>query len=166
MGGADTTHGSSSLLSSSSSSSSSSTCSSETKLLIAALKREVLLLRNELNFELFLKQQHLQHIGRLHREHVMDSTVEAERQQLYNTNRMLKAQLSQTTASLEKLKSEAVLTRQKHIKWEDEQSNKLRGYREARKEWQAHMEVANTKIEDSRRMIHDLHEQLDEYRKK
>jgi hypothetical protein len=56
--------------------------SSETKLLLAALKREVLLLRNELNFELFLKQQHLQHIGRLHREHVLDSTVEAERQQL------------------------------------------------------------------------------------
>lgn len=56
--------------------------SSETKLLLAGLKREVLLLRNELNFELFLKQQHLQHIGRLHREHVLDSSVEAERQQL------------------------------------------------------------------------------------
>lgn len=56
--------------------------SSETKLLLAALKREVLLLRNELNFELFLKQQHLQHIGRLHREHVLDTSVEAERQQL------------------------------------------------------------------------------------
>ena len=56
--------------------------SQETKLLLAALKREVLLLRNELNFELFVKQQHLQHIGRLHREHVLDSSVEAERQQL------------------------------------------------------------------------------------
>jgi hypothetical protein len=56
--------------------------SQETKLLLAALKREVLLLRNELNFELFLKQQHLQHIGRLHREHVLDTSVEAERQQL------------------------------------------------------------------------------------
>lgn len=56
--------------------------SSEQKLLIAALKREVLLLRNELNFEMFLKQQHLQHIGRLHREHVMDISVEAERQQM------------------------------------------------------------------------------------
>lgn len=54
--------------------------SNETKLLIAALKREVLLLRNELNFELFVKQQHLQHMGRLHREHVSDSSVEAERQ--------------------------------------------------------------------------------------
>lgn len=56
--------------------------SQETKLLLAALKREVLLLRNELNFELFLKQQHLQHIGRLHREHVLDTSVEAERQRL------------------------------------------------------------------------------------
>lgn len=54
----------------------------KTNLLLAGLKREVLLLRNELNFELFLKQQHLQHIGRLHREHVLDSSVEAERQQL------------------------------------------------------------------------------------
>jgi hypothetical protein len=59
-----------------------STSSSEQNMLIAALKREVLLLRNEMNFEMFLKQQHLQHIGRLHREHVMDTSVEAERQQL------------------------------------------------------------------------------------
>ncbi|KAI8083147.1 Hamartin protein-domain-containing protein [Halteromyces radiatus] len=140
--------------------------SSETRLLIAALKREVLLLRNELNFELFLKQQHLQHIGRLHREHVMDSTVEAERQQLYNTNRMLKAQLAQTTASLEKLKSESALARQKHIKWEDEQSNKLRGYREARKEWQAHMDVANTQLDDYRHIIAEQREQLEESRKR
>lgn len=54
----------------------------ETKLLIAGLKREVLLLRNELNFELFVKQQHLQHMGRLHHEHMIDSSVEAERQQM------------------------------------------------------------------------------------
>lgn len=58
----------------------SSNISPETRLLIAALKREVLLLRNELNFELFVKQQHLQHMGRLHREHMVDSSVEAERQ--------------------------------------------------------------------------------------
>lgn len=57
-----------------------SNISPETRLLIAALKREVLLLRNELNFELFVKQQHLQHMGRLHREHMVDSSVEAERQ--------------------------------------------------------------------------------------
>lgn len=63
--------------------------SAETRLLLAALKREVLLLRNELNFELFLKQQHLQHIGRLHREHVLDSSVEAERQQLVKNEEII-----------------------------------------------------------------------------
>ncbi|CAO3640633.1 unnamed protein product [Cunninghamella echinulata] len=138
----------------------------ETKLLIAALKREVLLLRNELNFELFLKQQHLQHIARLHREHIMDSTVEAERQQLYNTNRMLKAQLEKSTLLLDQMKSETVLTKQKHIKWEDEQSNKLRGYREARKEWQAHMEKNKTMLQDYQQLVKDQEIQLNHYQSK
>ncbi|KAI8068232.1 Hamartin protein-domain-containing protein, partial [Gongronella butleri] len=139
--------------------------SSETKLLIAGLKREVLLLRNELTFELFLKQQHLQHIGRLHREHVMDSTVEAERQQLYNANRMLRAQLTQTTAALEKLRTETAMAKQKHIKWEDDQSGKLRGYRDARKEWQAHMEVVKKDLDDLRLVVDDRTMELEQARK-
>ncbi|EIE87451.1 hypothetical protein RO3G_12162 [Rhizopus delemar RA 99-880] len=135
--------------------------SSETKLLLAGLKREVLLLRNELNFELFLKQQHLQHIGRLHREHVLDSSVEAERQQLYNTTRMLRAQLNQTTSALEKLRAESALTKQKHIKWEDEQSGKLRGYREARKEWQNQMTQIEYQMEEYKKELKEQKEQLD-----
>ncbi|KAI7907153.1 Hamartin protein-domain-containing protein [Cokeromyces recurvatus] len=126
---------------------------SETRLLVAALKREVLLLRNELNFELFLKQQHLQHIGRLHRERVLDTSVEAERQQLYNTTRMLKAQLNQTTSALTKLKAETALTKQKHIKWEDEQSNKLRSYREQRKEWQNQMARVEHQVLDYKKQL-------------
>ncbi|KAG0187063.1 hypothetical protein DFQ28_006931 [Apophysomyces sp. BC1034] len=138
---------------------------SETKFLIAALKREVLLLRNELNFELFLKQQHLQHIGRLHREHVFDSSVEAERQQLYNTTRMLKAQLKQTTAALESLKVETAMTKQKHIKWEDEQSGKLRNYREARKEWQSQMEATRQKLAEYENSLAEQSEQLKDARR-
>ncbi|KAG2203494.1 hypothetical protein INT47_008221 [Mucor saturninus] len=140
--------------------------SSETKLLLAALKREVLLLRNELNFELFLKQQHLQHIGRLHREHVLDSSVEAERQQLYNTTRMLKAQLNQTTSALEKLKAESALTKQKHIKWEDEQSGKLRNYREARREWQNQMANTAHQVKDYEKQLNEQKVQLDGARQK
>lgn len=64
---------------------SATSVSPETKLLIAALKREVLLLRNELNFELFVKQQYLQHMARLHRDHVFDSSVEAERQRMVSS---------------------------------------------------------------------------------
>ncbi|ORX46499.1 hypothetical protein DM01DRAFT_1339501 [Hesseltinella vesiculosa] len=144
---------------------STSTMSSETKLLIAGLKREVLLLRNELTFELFLKQQHLQHIGRLHREHVMDSTVEAERQQLYNANRMLNSQLKQTTEALERLRAESAMAKQKHIKWEDDQSGKLRGFRDARREWQAHMEVAKKDLDDYRLLIDDQRSELEQARK-
>lgn len=140
--------------------------SSETKLLLAALKREVLLLRNELNFELFLKQQHLQHIGRLHREHVLDSSVEAERQQLYNTTRMLKAQLNQTTTHLEKLKAESALTKQKHIKWEDEQSGKLRNYRDARREWQNQMARTENQVKDYENQLQEQKSQLDDARQK
>ncbi|KAI8378436.1 Hamartin protein-domain-containing protein [Blakeslea trispora] len=140
--------------------------SQETKLLVAALKREVLLLRNELNFELFLKQQHLQHIGRLHREHVLDTSVEAERQQLYNTTRLLKAQLNQTTLALEKLKAESALTKQKHIKWEDEQSVKLRNYREQRKEWQAHMTRTEHQVNDYQQQLDEQRVQLDHARQK
>ncbi|KAI8090683.1 hypothetical protein BDF21DRAFT_334168 [Thamnidium elegans] len=146
--------------------SSNSDISTETKLLLAALKREVLLLRNELNFELFLKQQHLQHIGRLHREHVLDSSVEAERQQLYNTTRMLKAQLGQTTAALEKLKVESALTKQKHVKWEDEQSGKLRGYREARREWQNQMTNTAHQVKDYENQLTEQKVQLDDARQK
>ncbi|GAA5801571.1 hypothetical protein HPULCUR_007019 [Helicostylum pulchrum] len=146
--------------------SSSLDISAETKLLLAALKREVLLLRNELNFELFLKQQHLQHIGRLHREHVLDSSVEAERQQLYNTTRMLKAQLGQTTAALEKLKAESALTKQKHVKWEDEQSGKLRGYREARREWQNQMTNTAHQVKDFENQLKEQKVQLDDARQK
>ncbi|KAI8139494.1 hypothetical protein BJV82DRAFT_521507 [Fennellomyces sp. T-0311] len=138
----------------------SSTMSSETKLLIAALKREVLLLRNELNFELFVKQQHLQHLGRLHREHVVDSSVEAERQRMYNTTRMLRSQLTEATKALTKLKAESALTKQKHIKWEDEQQSKLRSYREARKKWQAEKEEIRQKLEEQQQVAAEQHAQL------
>ncbi|ORY98594.1 hypothetical protein BCR43DRAFT_437222 [Syncephalastrum racemosum] len=139
---------------------SGSMSSNETKLLIAALKREVLLLRNELNFELFVKQQHLQHMGRLHREHVSDSSVEAERQRTYNATRILKAQLAQATDALTKLKSESAKTKQKHVKWEDEQSSKLRNYRERWKAWQAEMEAARQQLADYEKRFADQNAQL------
>lgn len=47
-----------------------------------ALARENLMLKNELNFELYLKSQHLQQMGTLHREHVRETGLEAEIQNL------------------------------------------------------------------------------------
>jgi hypothetical protein len=54
------------------------------------LQRKVLLLTNRLNYELFLKQQYTRHIGRLHRDRLMDAAVEAERQGLVSLNNSIR----------------------------------------------------------------------------
>ena len=49
---------------------------------IARLETELILLQSEVNFQIYLKQLHLAHMGTLHREKVLDSGAEAERQSL------------------------------------------------------------------------------------
>jgi hypothetical protein len=49
---------------------------------IVGLQREVLLLRNELNFELWLSRENVKHIGRLHQDRILSKNAEAERQGL------------------------------------------------------------------------------------
>ena len=49
---------------------------------ISALQREALLLRNELNFELWLSRENVQHIGRLYEDRILSKSAEAERQRL------------------------------------------------------------------------------------
>jgi hypothetical protein len=49
---------------------------------ISALQREILLLRNELNFELWLSRENVKHIGRLHENRILAKTAEVERQGL------------------------------------------------------------------------------------
>jgi hypothetical protein len=49
---------------------------------ISALQREVLLLRSELNFELWLSRENVRHIGRLYQDRVLSKNAEAERQGL------------------------------------------------------------------------------------
>jgi hypothetical protein len=49
---------------------------------ISALQREVLLLRNELNFELWLSRENIKHIGRLYEDRILAKTAETERQGL------------------------------------------------------------------------------------
>lgn len=49
---------------------------------ISSLQREILLLRNELNFELWLSRENVKHIGRLYQERILRSVTEVERQGL------------------------------------------------------------------------------------
>lgn len=49
---------------------------------LAGLQREVLLLRNELNLELWSARENVKHIGRLYQDRVLSKTAEMERQGL------------------------------------------------------------------------------------
>ena len=49
---------------------------------ISGLQRQILLLRNDLNFELWLSRENAKHIGRLYQEQILMRTAETERQGL------------------------------------------------------------------------------------
>lgn len=49
---------------------------------ISGLQREVLLLRNDLNFELWLSRENAKHIARLYQDRILMKTAETERQGL------------------------------------------------------------------------------------
>lgn len=49
---------------------------------ISGLQREIILIRNELFFELWLSRQNIQHIGRLFQDRILSKAAEAERQGL------------------------------------------------------------------------------------
>lgn len=49
---------------------------------ISGLQREVLTLRNELNFELWLSRENVKHIGRLFQDRIISRNAEVERQGL------------------------------------------------------------------------------------
>jgi hypothetical protein len=53
---------------------------------ISSLQREVLLLRNELNFELWLSRENVKHIGRLYQDRILSKNAEVEQQGLVNSS--------------------------------------------------------------------------------
>jgi hypothetical protein len=54
---------------------------------ISSFERETLLLRNDLNFELWLSRENVKHIGRLYQDNILSKNVEAERQGLVSIGR-------------------------------------------------------------------------------
>ncbi|KAF2083309.1 hypothetical protein K490DRAFT_23183, partial [Saccharata proteae CBS 121410] len=100
---------------------------------LATLQREVMLLRNDLNFERYLKHQHLSHIGQLQRRHLKEATVESETQKLINTNRVLKAKLQKADEIYAQLKKETTTSRNLAKKWESELMAKIKALRDEQK---------------------------------
>jgi chromosome segregation ATPase len=102
---------------------------------MASLRREIMLLRNDLNFERYLKLQHLAHIGQLQRKHIKEATADAETQNLINSNKTLKARLAKANELYTQLKKETLTSRTQSKKWETDLSSKVRTYRESEKTW-------------------------------
>jgi hypothetical protein len=102
---------------------------------MASLQREIMLLRNDLNFERYLKLQHLAHIGQLQRKHIKEATAEAETQNLINTNKTLKARLAKANELYAQLKKETLTSRNQSKKWESDLSARVRTYRDSEKTW-------------------------------
>lgn len=107
----------------------------------------MILLRNDLNFERYLKQQHLAHIGQLQRRNVREATVEAETQNLINNNRVLKEKLKRANDQLAFLKKETKTARDQSKKFEGDLSTRLKTLKEAERKWLADEEELRTELQ-------------------
>ncbi|CAL3963002.1 unnamed protein product [Diplocarpon coronariae] len=105
------------------------------KLKTAYLQREIQLLKNDLNFERYLKQQHLSHIGKVRRQQIREARVEAETQHLMNYNRGLKAKLTEAKRVNTQMKKETEKSKTYARKWEADLTAKLRILRDEQKKW-------------------------------
>ncbi|RKF65874.1 Tuberous sclerosis 1 protein-like protein [Golovinomyces cichoracearum] len=102
---------------------------------LAYLYREIQLLRNHLNFEQYLKKQHLSYIGQLRRKHIRETRIETEKQNVIISNRDLKQKLEEAKRLNIQLKKESEKSKNHCRKWESELSAKLRALREEQKRW-------------------------------
>ncbi|KIY68612.1 hypothetical protein CYLTODRAFT_421458 [Cylindrobasidium torrendii FP15055 ss-10] len=102
---------------------------------IATLQREVVLLRNELNFELWLSRENIQHVGRLYKDRNLTTSVEGERQALFNKMRTYRAQVQKLEKELDDQREQASSAKNKYAEWNTELQSKLAKLRKDKEMW-------------------------------
>ncbi|KAF7903164.1 uncharacterized protein EAF01_006213 [Botrytis porri] len=122
----------------------------------AYLQRDIMLLKNDLNFERYLKQQHLTHIGQLRRKAIREARVEAETQNLINSNKILRAKLEDAKKSMVQMKKEFDKSRNHSRKWESDLTAKLRLLKEEQKKWIVEGDQLKRELSASKIDIHNL----------
>ncbi|KAJ6259281.1 Hamartin [Drechslerella dactyloides] len=123
---------------------------------IAYLQRENILLKNDLNFERYLKQQHLAHIGSLQRKHIKDASIEAETNNLINTNKILKRKIEEAAKAYQKLREEGTKTKLDARKWEAELNSRIQKLREEKKIWKEEEETVKAALVSARNEANQL----------
>ncbi|KAM0787086.1 hypothetical protein ACM66B_006344 [Microbotryomycetes sp. NB124-2] len=117
---------------------------------IHKLETEIVLLQGEVAFQTYLKQLHIAHMGTLHREKVLESGAEAERQVLYRTIRTLRAQLKQTKSSLDQIRSETGATKANWTAHIDDLKERLKALRDTRLKWEQEKKELRTLVDEAR----------------
>jgi len=121
---------------------------------ISGLQREVLLLRNELNFELWLSRENVKHIGRLYQDRILSKKAEVEQQglvcffsrfllgllsvlilQQFNKLRQYRAEVQRLDRQLREHREQSSSAKNKYADWNTELQNKLKEFREEKKAW-------------------------------
>ncbi|THH33932.1 hypothetical protein EUX98_g268 [Antrodiella citrinella] len=104
---------------------------------IAELQREVLLLRSELNFELWSARENVVHIGRLYQDKVVSKNSEIERQGLHNKMREYKAEVHRLQRELNNHKEQASAMSKQYGDWNRKLQDKVREMRAEKASWLA-----------------------------
>ncbi|KAL2754337.1 hypothetical protein ACRALDRAFT_2028775 [Sodiomyces alcalophilus JCM 7366] len=117
---------------------------------VAQLQQHVMLLQNDLNFERYLKQQHMTHIGELRRAQVREAASEAETQNLIMANRNLKTRLEDAKKAEMQIRKESEKSRALAKKWESDSSVKLVARREELKQIKAEREALRQELQSAK----------------
>ncbi|KAF3923977.1 Hamartin [Orbilia brochopaga] len=121
-----------------------------------SLDNRNILLKNDLNFERYIKQQHLAHIGALQRKHIKDASIEAETNNLINTNKVLKRKIEEAAKAYQKLREEGTKTKLDARKWEGELNNRIGRLREEKKVWKEEEDSVKAALTSARNEANQL----------
>jgi hypothetical protein len=116
----------------------------------AILQREVMLLKNDLNFERFQKAQYMTQIGQLQRKHIKEATSESQAQLTLNTNRTLQERVRRSDQQYAQFQKETALNRSQAKKYEEQLSQKVKFFREEEKKWHAEAQTLRHDLQKAR----------------
>ncbi|KAL5641632.1 hypothetical protein ACGC1H_001939 [Rhizoctonia solani] len=127
---------------------------------LSILQRDVLILKNQLNFEIYLKELVQQHVGRLHQDKIVSRSEEAERQGLHTKLKDYKAKLTKAQEDLATIRAEAAGTKSRHTQWVTELQDKLGRFREEKRSWAAEAVELRGEVNDARAAMKAQNEAL------
>lgn len=119
-------------------------------------QRQILLLQNDLNFEKYLKQQHMAYIGDLRRRQLEEARTEAETQNLVIMNRNLKSRFEEAKKAEMQVRKDSEKSRTIAKKWEADLANKVKNLRDESKKLKAEIEALRKEAEDRKLEIDKL----------